>query len=252
MDNKHYNAHYLNNTFEVMKGIKTNSYQLLQDSGDTIVDIGCGTGMDVYQLAVMQSSKKIIGVDHDNKLISHATSTFSAPNISFVNGSVLNLPFSENSISAFRAERVFQHILEDKKGFQQIFSALEKDGIFVILETDWSSINFPSFPKNLSEKFNHFFANIKVVNGNICNNIVSKLMNIGFTITTHEIQKLHTNTYQEATQFLMIDQIASEIYQTNNLLTEKEIHMSKKILNDCKEKNKFVASLNFHTLKALK
>lgn len=252
MDNKHYDAQYLNNTFEVMKGIKLKSHELLSGIRGNIVDIGCGTGLDVFLMSTSIADATIIGLDHDPALIDYAKKNYQSPRIQFMQGSILYLPFPDSSIQAIRAERVFQHVIEDKKGLQEIYRTLVPNGTFVILETDWNSIVFDSFPLSISNKITYYFANIKVVNGRICKKITALLKQTGFTIKDYIIQQLSTQTYEEAQQFLLLDQLIPELLAYPDLFTADEKELIKTTMQCCETNNSFFATLNFYTITVLK
>ena len=111
MTEEFYDSAYLQKTGLLAQSMKEASYEsfkCLRDS--TIVDLGCGSGEDVYRLSkLLDSSNSIIGADHNAILLNEAKSKNNArPNCQFIQTEAHQLPFANNSVNALRTERMFQ------------------------------------------------------------------------------------------------------------------------------------------------
>ena len=73
MAEKHYNSAYLSDTMRLLQGVKTKSYTFFESVTDdgTLVDLGCGTGQDVLNMArtFLGNNLRFIGIDHDANMI---------------------------------------------------------------------------------------------------------------------------------------------------------------------------------------
>lgn len=110
-------------------------------TGCTVVDLGCGTGRDVYLAsALVGPSGKVYGVDMTDqqlsvarKYIDYHTKTFGheKTNVEFINGSIEKLPFADNSIDVVISNCVINLSLDKKRVFEEIHRVLKPGGEFL-------------------------------------------------------------------------------------------------------------------------
>src|SRR5690349_9814190 len=90
-------------------GLRKRSYELLDaHPGDTVVDVGCGTGRVVAELT--ERGVRAIGVDISEQKIAVARRRF--PNCDFRIATAEALPFEDGTVAGYRAERVYQHLTD--------------------------------------------------------------------------------------------------------------------------------------------
>jgi len=75
-----------------------------------VLDVGCGAGYGTAELA--SRARFAIGIDLAPEAITHATSTYTLPNIRFVPGSALALPFANESFELVTAFEVIEHLTD--------------------------------------------------------------------------------------------------------------------------------------------
>ena len=89
--------------------LRAHSYQLLRLSpGATVVDVGCGTGLAVAELA--EHATHAIGVDLDPAMLTAARSRF--PDIDVRAADATDLPLGDGQTHGYRADKLY-HILSD-------------------------------------------------------------------------------------------------------------------------------------------
>jgi ubiquinone/menaquinone biosynthesis C-methylase UbiE len=113
MQEQLYNSDYLNQTANLLKTIKELSYApFLSIKSGAIVDVGCGTGQDIFNIASLVSVEvNCIGVDADPNMIATAlTQNQSKANLKFQEGSADDLPFDNEQFEGLRNERLIQHL----------------------------------------------------------------------------------------------------------------------------------------------
>ena len=98
---------------------------------ETFVDAGCGFGrlFDAYS----KIANRYVLLDYADTLLKQAQNRIEHPNISFVQGNVLALPFESNSIDGIMSMRVLHHITSPEKLFAEYLRVL-KPGAFFILD----------------------------------------------------------------------------------------------------------------------
>jgi ubiquinone/menaquinone biosynthesis C-methylase UbiE len=89
--------------------LRARSYQLLRlPPGATVVDVGCGTGRAVAELAA--HAAHAIGVDLDPAMLAAARSRF--PDIDVRAADATDLPLSDGQAHGYRADKLY-HVLSD-------------------------------------------------------------------------------------------------------------------------------------------
>ena len=110
--------------------------------GESVLDVGCGTGTDVIQMAELFQGVRVIGVDHDSEMIEEArwqSASLALP-IEFHVGDVYALDFPDNSFDACRADRVFQYLEDPFKALEEMIRVVQSQGRIIIYDSDWESL----------------------------------------------------------------------------------------------------------------
>ncbi|WPX08535.1 class I SAM-dependent methyltransferase [Anaerocellum danielii] len=125
--------------------------------GDTVLDVGCGTGvLEDYLLKEVGKSGKIIAVDISEKMIEKAKEKFKhASNITFLCADVVSLEFEEYFDVVF-CYSVFPHIDDKEKAIKKFAKMLKKTGKLVIAHSQ-SRQAINELHKKLPEPINSHF-----------------------------------------------------------------------------------------------
>lgn len=117
--------------------LRARSYELLGDvAGRTVVDVGCGSGRAVAELA--ERGATAVGVDLDPEMIAVARERFPAGE--FHVGDVCTLPFGTGVVAGYRADKVL-HLLDDPaRALAEARRVLAPGGRAVLLGSDWDTI----------------------------------------------------------------------------------------------------------------
>lgn len=112
------------------------SYELLAfTAGAIVVDVGCGTGTAVRELAA--AGAYAIGVDRSADLLRVARER--APELDLREADLLALPFEDGSVDGYRAERVYQHIADPERALREAARVLRRGGRVVLVDQDWEA-----------------------------------------------------------------------------------------------------------------
>jgi ubiquinone/menaquinone biosynthesis C-methylase UbiE len=131
------------NQFPALRRLKTWALErLTPQAGDLAVDVGCGSGEDTRDLALLVQPGEAVGVDISEAMVAEATrraDAFSNP-ARFKLGSTYELPFKDAEVDVLRCERVIQHLSEPERAVREMFRVLRPGGRIALIDTDWRTI----------------------------------------------------------------------------------------------------------------
>lgn len=166
---KHITADYLKKAAESLRDINELSYRLMGlDTALSALDVGCGPGTDVIPMAkLISEGGTVTGLDISEAMLAEASDYARAEcvdsKVSLVCGSVLSLPFPDDSFDSVRAERLFQVLQPNQFPpscvFAELYRVLKPGGHMVLIDMDWASasVDFPDLSQE--RKFMDIFAN---------------------------------------------------------------------------------------------
>ncbi|HZE89449.1 MAG TPA: methyltransferase domain-containing protein, partial [Verrucomicrobiae bacterium] len=103
---------------EAWRGYKPTSFALLAlESGDSVLDVGCGTGEDARDLARLVPGVSVLGIDARAETVAEAERlTLGLPRaVDFRVGDAHRLDVEAASVDAVRADKVFHHLEDPAK-----------------------------------------------------------------------------------------------------------------------------------------
>lgn len=116
--------------------------------GDTVVDVGCGAGRAVGELAVRGVSA--IGVDLDPAMVEVAAARW--PSSEFRVGDATALPLDDGSVTGYRADKVLHTLAEPELAVAEARRVLAGHGRAVLVGQDWDTMVIDSaFPARTRE-----------------------------------------------------------------------------------------------------
>ena len=120
---------------------KAESWEALRISGaNRILDVACGVGFDVIELARRFPDADVYGLDPSQGFLDTARERAQdLANARFVRGDSRRLPFSDGCFDAVRIDRSLQHIAAPLKALREMVRVARKGGRIVVAEPDWGT-----------------------------------------------------------------------------------------------------------------
>jgi ubiquinone/menaquinone biosynthesis C-methylase UbiE len=202
---------------ETMPGaatLRARSYQLLQlVPGATVVDVGCGTGRAVAELA--QHGASAIGVDLDPAMLAAARSRF--PDIDVRAADATDLPLGDGQAHGYRADKVY-HVLPDPlAALAEACRVLAPGGRIVLLGQDWDTMVIDSDQPELTRRIVHARADT-IPHPRIARAYRNLLLDAGF----HDVEvEVHTAIFTDATMQPLLAGHAAAAHQTGAVSGEQ-------------------------------
>ena len=105
---------------------------------DTLVDVGCGPGYLLVDMAQTFNNLKLIGVDISQQMLARASDNITGrglnERVSFRVGDIQGLPFESNSLDFVVSTLSLHHWLQPRQAFKEIFKVLKPGGQFLIFD----------------------------------------------------------------------------------------------------------------------
>jgi SAM-dependent methyltransferase len=100
--------------------------------GETVLDVGCGAGVDTLVAAMMVGPEgKAVGIDLTSEMLDRARANLektSLGNVSFQEGSAEELPFADEIFDVVISNGVFNLVPDKPKALREIFRVLRPQG----------------------------------------------------------------------------------------------------------------------------
>lgn len=115
----------------VVQAYKSRTYDVLTEA-DRIVDVGCGTGVDVIALG----PQRCIGVESSAAM----TEVAAGRGADVCRADAHALPFADGAFTGARADRVLQHLADPVQALSEMARVVADGGRVVIAEPDQESL----------------------------------------------------------------------------------------------------------------
>jgi ubiquinone/menaquinone biosynthesis C-methylase UbiE len=181
------------------RNLREHTYQAL---GDTVVDVGCGSGRAVGELAAR--GVRAIGVDADPAMIETAIERWPAGE--FHVADVTALPLDVGSVTGYRADKVLHDLAEPERAVIEARRVLARNGRAVLVGQDWDAYVIDSADPELTRALIHARAD-GVRHPWVARRYRNLLLDNGFTNVTVEV---HMAVWTDAAALSMLTNIGGE------------------------------------------
>ncbi|MEC4015462.1 methyltransferase domain-containing protein [Streptomyces sp. H27-D2] len=174
--------------------LRERSYQDLKvRPGRRVVDVGCGAGVAVAELAA--HGAEVTGVDPSENMVAMAKSRF--PDLDYQVAGAASLPFAANSLDGYRAERVYQHLSDPQQALDEAKRVLKPGARLAIVDLDGDGWIIDAADKEITRALLRAFADT-IANPWIGRQLRGLLLDNGFTDVTVDAAPCIYTEYADA------------------------------------------------------
>lgn len=194
--------------------LRARSYELLRLHPDaTVVDVGCGTGRAVAELA--EGGARAIGVDLDPTMLTAARSRF--PHIDVRAADVAELPLADGQAHDYRADKLYHVLPEPSAALTESRRVLAPGGRVVLLGQDWDTIVIDSDQPDITRRIVHARADT-LPHPRIARSYRNLLLDAGF----HDVEfEVSTPIFTDATTLPLLTGHANAARRTGAINDEQ-------------------------------
>ena len=98
-----------------------------------ILDIGCGTGLEIPPVLEKAPNAKLTGMDLSAEMLGILREKFPGENIQVIKGSYLTHDFEAEKYEVILSSMTLHHLLPDQKSklYRKLFNALKQGGVYI-------------------------------------------------------------------------------------------------------------------------
>ena len=136
-----YDEHMLTNIESAEEFYPFTAKQLPTTEDCHILDLGCGTGLELGEYFALNPSAKVTGIDLSSGMLAELKRKFYDKDITLMLGSYFDLPLGNNVFDAAVSVESLHHFTKEEKVhlYAKLHKALKRGGYFVL--TDYFSLS---------------------------------------------------------------------------------------------------------------
>ena len=136
-----YDEHMMTNIESANEFYPFTADNLPIDLGSQVLDLGCGTGLELEEYYLRCPSAKVTGIDLSKGMLSALKKKFSDKDITLIAGSYFDVPFGESVFDAAVSVESLHHFTKEEKVplYAKLYKSLRDNGYFIL--TDYFSLS---------------------------------------------------------------------------------------------------------------
>ena len=131
-----YEEHMLNNIDSAEEFYPFTASCLPKEPGCTVLDLGCGTGLELTYYFAQNPTAKITGIDLSRGMLNTLQSKFADHCVTLICGSYFDVPFGEACFDGAVSVESLHHFTKEAKRalYAKLRSALKPGGCFILTD----------------------------------------------------------------------------------------------------------------------
>ena len=105
-------------------------------AGSRVLDLGCGTGLELEEYFTLNPGANVTGVDLSREMLNALKAKFPGKNLTLIRASYFDTPFGEKQYDAAVSVESLHHFPAGLKAslYEKLHSALRENGVFVLTD----------------------------------------------------------------------------------------------------------------------
>lgn len=131
-----YDGHMMSNIESAEEFYPFTADCLPKNDGTKILDLGCGTGLELEYYFRLNPSAKITGIDLTESMLNALKNKFPEKDLTLICGSYFDVPFTVNTFDAAVSVESLHHFTKEEKVplYTKLCGALKDNGFFVLTD----------------------------------------------------------------------------------------------------------------------
>ena len=136
-----YDEHMLNDIESATEFYPFTAKQLPDAENCRILDLGCGTGLELQEYYALNPSARVTGIDLSEGMLGELKRKLAGKDITLILGSYFDVPLGDNVFDAAVSVESLHHFTKEKKVelYSKLHTALNSNGYFIL--TDYFSLS---------------------------------------------------------------------------------------------------------------
>ena len=136
-----YDAHMMTNIESATEFYPYTAQMLPAIENGSILDLGCGTGLELEAYYLRCPTAKVMGIDLSKGMLSALRKKFADKDITLIVGSYFDVPLGEEVFEAAVSVESLHHFTKEQKAplYAKLHTALKENGYFIL--TDYFSLS---------------------------------------------------------------------------------------------------------------
>lgn len=216
-----YDGTYLERAHQMLILSKELGYKRLNpQSGETILDVGCGIGLDAMEFAI--GGANVIAIDADEEFIREAKQRHAeVQNINFQLGNIFKLPLAKSSIDKVWLDRVFQHLPNHHLALKELKRVMKPGGKMFLMDTYYHKMRLQFSNGVTARELLEYMIREKFPTSSALDCLSKKMEKIGFSLIDQGIQEHNFKGKEQVNQLFRFNKLMLEM-KDKGLITAKD------------------------------
>lgn len=215
-----------------------------------VLDLGCGTGVVIRQLAkILHPISTLHGADVSAELLREAKRLTPGSRIRWDHCSADSLPYGEATFDAITIHTLLSHVADPKSILIEARRVLKTDGRLIVFDADHAGTTYSQPSYEATRRIDHLLTSAIATHPDICRQLPRLLKEAGYELCGHDAAVI--SECGKGDYWLSSVQGFARLIPTLGVLSPEEADSWVKYMLHSHEEGTFFAAGTFYTFYAL-